>query len=79
MPVTDAEERRIVLAQETRPSTSGEPAGLAKSDDRQLDRAVSALRSIDIYNERQSALRTAAANRPAVKADDGTNTPSATR
>jgi carboxyl-terminal processing protease len=79
VPISDAEERRIVLAQETSPVNSGEAANLAKSDDRQLDRAVSALRSIDIYNERQSALRTAAANRPAAKADDGTNTPSATR
>jgi carboxyl-terminal processing protease len=64
VPVTDVEERRIVLSQGKQPLTPDEQADVAKLDDRQLERAVSVLRSIRIYGDRQSSLikRTAAAS-----------------
>ena len=79
VPISDAEERKIVLAEEQRPLTADEKSDLAKMDDRQLERAVSSLRSIRIYNERQAAMnatpkRTTAANASAPKpAEGGTN------
>ena len=56
IPVSDAEERRIVLSEEDRPLTAEEQADVARLEDRQLDRAVSSLRSVRIYNQRQAAL-----------------------
>jgi carboxyl-terminal processing protease len=68
VPITDAEERRIVLAEEKRSLTPAEQVEAAKVDDRQLERAVSSLRSILIYRERQAALKTPdAAATPAAK------------
>jgi carboxyl-terminal processing protease len=79
VPISDAEERRIVLAQEDRPLSPDEQADVAKLVDRQLERAVSSLRSIRIYNDRQAALnaapkQTAAATRPAAKTVDASGT-----
>ena len=59
VPITDAEERRIVLAEAKRPLTPEEQTDAAKMQDRQLERAVSSLRSICIYNERQAAINAA--------------------
>jgi carboxyl-terminal processing protease len=75
VPITDAEERGIVLAEVKRPLSPDEKAETAKVEDRQLERAVSSLRSIRIYRERQAALnpappQTAAANPPAPKPAD---------
>jgi carboxyl-terminal processing protease len=66
VPVSDAEERQIVLQEEDRPLTSDEKADVARLEDRQLERAVNSLRSIRIYDQRQAALpkQTAAANHP---------------
>jgi carboxyl-terminal processing protease len=76
VPITDAEERRILLAEATHPLTPDEQAEAAKAEDRQLERAVSSLRSIRIYNERQAALNavpktTAAASPTPPKPTDG--------
>jgi len=67
VPISDAEERRIVLAEAKRPLTPEEQAEAAKAEDRQLERAVSSLRSILIYRERQAALKTTAEAKPATK------------
>ncbi len=77
IPITDAEERRILLAEAGRPLTDEEKAEAAKVEDRQLERAVSSLRSAQIYNERQAALNatpktTAAASTPAPKTSGDT-------
>jgi carboxyl-terminal processing protease len=56
VPITDVEERQVVLSQAKRPLSSDEQADVAKAQDRQLDRAVSALRSVRIYKERQAEL-----------------------
>jgi len=82
VPISDVEERRIVLAEAKRPLTAEEQADVAKMEDRQLERAVSSLRSVRIYNERQAALHaapktTAEANPPAPKPADGSTTPGA--
>ncbi len=58
VPISDAEERRIILAEAKRSLTPEEQAEAAKVDDRQLERAVGSLRSILIYRERQAALNT---------------------
>jgi carboxyl-terminal processing protease len=84
VPITDAEERRIILAEEKHPLTPAEQVEVAKVEDRQLDRAVSSLRSILIYRERQAALNasaktTAEAKPPAPKAVDGSAAPAVTR
>jgi carboxyl-terminal processing protease len=75
VPISDAEERRILLAEAKRPLSPEEQAEAAKMEDRQLERAVSSLRSVRIYNERQAALsaapRTTAAGGPAPKPGDG--------
>ncbi len=60
VPITDVEERRIILAQSKRELSPDEQAEAAKADDRQLARAVSSLRSVRIYRERQAALKDAA-------------------
>ncbi len=81
--VSDVEDRRIVLAQAKRPLTADEQADVAKMEDRQLERAVSSLRSIRIYNDRQAALnataKTTAANSSAPKPADEAKTPGATQ
>jgi hypothetical protein len=56
VPISDAEERRVVLAEAKRPLTPEEQAEAAKAEDRQLERAVSSLRSVLIYKARQAAL-----------------------
>jgi carboxyl-terminal processing protease len=66
VPISDAEERRIILAEAKRPLTPEEQIEAAKAEDRQLERAVSSLRSILIYRERQAALN-AAPKTPAPK------------
>jgi len=76
VPITDAEARRILLAQVKRPLSDEEKTEVAKMEDRQLERAVSSLRSVRIYNERQAELNTAPkttveANPPAAKPADG--------
>jgi carboxyl-terminal processing protease len=76
VPITDAEERRILLVQAKRVLTPEEQNEAAKMEDRQLERAVSALRSVRIYKDRQAELnppkKTADAKNPAPKADDTT-------
>jgi carboxyl-terminal processing protease len=57
VPISDAEERRIMLAEAKRPLTPEEQTEAAKAEDRQLERAASSLRSIIIYRERQAALK----------------------
>jgi len=56
VPITDAEERRIVLVESHRTLTPEEQVEAAKMDDRQLQRAVTALRSVRIYHDRQALL-----------------------
>ena len=80
VPITDAEERRIILAEAKRPLTPQEQVEAAKAEDRQLERAVSSLRSVLIYRARQAALEpapktTAEAKPPAPKSTDGSTTP----
>jgi carboxyl-terminal processing protease len=68
VPISDAEERRILLAQTKRPLTPEEQTEASKMEDRQLERAVSSLRSVLIYQERQAALNASpkpAAQKPA--------------
>ena len=82
VPISDEEARRIELAELHRALTPDEQAEAAKADDRQLERAVSSLRSVRIYNERQAALNatpktTAEAKPPAPKPTDASVTPGA--
>ena len=84
VPVSDEEERRVILAESTRPLSPEDQADAAKAQDRQLERAVSSLRSVRIYNERQAALNaapktTAEAKQPAQKPADASETPGAAR
>jgi len=83
VPISDAEERRIVLAEAKRPLTPEEQIEAAKADDRQLERAVGSLRSILIYKARQAELNaskaTSETNPPAPKSADATATPAAAR
>ncbi len=67
VPITDAEERRIVLVESHRPLTPEEQVEAAKMEDRQLERAVTALRSVRIYKDRQAMLN---APKSAAKPDD---------
>lgn len=68
VPISDAEERRIVLAEAKRSLTPEEQVEAAKADDRQLERAVSSLRSILIYRAHQTATpKTSAQTAPAAK------------
>jgi carboxyl-terminal processing protease len=69
VPITDAEERRIVLVQSHRALTPEEQVEAAKMEDRQLERAVTALRSVRIFKERQAML-----NKPASAKTDETGT-----
>jgi len=80
VPISDAEERRIILSETKRPLTPEEQTEAAKAEDRQLERAVSSLRSILIYRERQAALNAApkTTDEPkpsAPKSTDGAPTP----
>jgi carboxyl-terminal processing protease len=77
VPITDAEERRIILSEAKRPLTPEEQAEAAKAEDRQLERAVSSLRSVLIYRARQAALKTAAEAKPPAPQSTGTITPAA--
>ena len=74
VPISDVEDRRIVLSQTKRTLTPAEQAEVAKTGDRQLERAAASLRSILIYRERQAELH-AAAKPSAPKAADGSITP----
>jgi carboxyl-terminal processing protease len=56
VPISDTEERRVILAEARRPLSPEEQVEAAKADDRQLDRAVGSLRSVLIYREKQAAL-----------------------
>ena len=80
VPISDAEERRILLAEAKRPLTTEEQAEAAKAEDRQLERAVSSLRSILIYRARQEALKTTAVAPPppAPKSTGAATPPAAT-
>ena len=60
VPISDVEERRILLAEAKRPLSPEEQAEAAKADDRQLARAVTALRIARIYQVRRDALTTGA-------------------
>jgi carboxyl-terminal processing protease len=53
VPITNEEERRIILSEARRSLTPEEKAEAAKADDRQLMRAVSALRTVLAYRARQ--------------------------
>jgi len=70
VPISDAEERRIVLVESHRTLTPEEQVEAAKMEDRQLERAVTALRSIRIYRDRQAMLNgpKAGAAKPAAAA-----------
>jgi carboxyl-terminal processing protease len=56
VPITDVEDRRIMLAEAQRPLTADEQVEAGKADDRQLQRAVTSLRGMRIYKERQASL-----------------------
>jgi carboxyl-terminal processing protease len=56
VPITDAEDRAIILAEAKRALSPEEKIEVAGMEDRQLERAVSALRSWGAYRERQSVL-----------------------
>ncbi|HEX4140889.1 MAG TPA: S41 family peptidase [Candidatus Methylacidiphilales bacterium] len=68
VPISDAEERRIVLVESHRQLTPEEQVEAAKMEDRQLERAVTALRSVRIYKDRQAMLNAPKAAAP--KPDD---------
>ncbi len=68
VPITDAEERRIVLVESHRALTPEEQVEAAKMEDRQLERAVTALRSVRIYKDRQAMLNAPKPSAP--KPDD---------
>jgi len=84
VPISDAEERRIILAEEKHPLTPDEQVDMAKVEDRQLERAVSSLRSIIIYRAKQATLsasaKSATETPPTLqKSAEGTTAPAATR
>jgi len=56
VPITNMEERRIMLAEAKRSLSPEEQVEASKMVDRQLERAVSALRSVRVYRERRAAL-----------------------
>jgi carboxyl-terminal processing protease len=56
VPITNVEERRIILSEAKRSLTPEEKSEVAKVDDRQLQRAVSALRAVCVYREKQEKL-----------------------
>jgi carboxyl-terminal processing protease len=79
VPISDAEERRIILAESKRPLSPDEQVEADKAVDRQLERAVGALRSILVYRERHGLLKpvskTTAAAQPPSKTADGAAQP----
>jgi carboxyl-terminal processing protease len=75
VPISDEEDRRILLSETKRQLTADEAAEVAKMEDRQLERAVASLQTVRIYNERQAALN-AVAPKPAA---DGAAAPDVTR
>jgi len=75
VPITDAEERRIMLSETKRPLTPEEQTEAAKVDDRQLERGVGSLRSILIYKARQAALNAPKLTPPVPRAADVSVTP----
>jgi carboxyl-terminal processing protease len=76
VPITDAEERRIMLSETKRPLTPEEQTEAAKVDDRQLERGVASLRSVLIYKTRQASLNAPTETKPpAPKSVDATATP----
>jgi carboxyl-terminal processing protease len=81
--ISDAEERRIILAETKRSLTPEEQNEAAKAQDRQLERAVGSLRSILIYRDKQAALNAPKAapeaKPPAPKSADAAPTPDAAR
>ncbi len=56
VPITDDEERGIILAHTRRALSPEEKAEVARMEDRQLERAVTALRGWGAYHQRQEAL-----------------------
>jgi carboxyl-terminal processing protease len=56
VPITNLEERRIILAEAKRALTPEEKTEAAKADDRQLTRAVSALRTVCAFRAKQQAM-----------------------
>jgi carboxyl-terminal processing protease len=79
VPITDAEERRIMLSETKRPLTPEEQTEAAKVDDRQLQRATASLRSILIYKARQAALNVPKLTPPAPRAEDASAAPAAAK
>ncbi|HEV3272479.1 MAG TPA: S41 family peptidase [Candidatus Methylacidiphilales bacterium] len=73
VPISDTEERRIILAEASRSLTPEEKTEAAKAEDRQLERAAGALRSILIYKQRQAL--DASAKTPAPQSSDPATTP----
>jgi carboxyl-terminal processing protease len=65
VPITNEEERRIILAEVKRALSPEEKSEAAKADDRQLTRAVSALRTVRVFRLKQEKQQDApAANAP---------------
>jgi carboxyl-terminal processing protease len=56
VPITNIEERRIILSEAKRALTAEEKSEAAQADDRQLQRAVSALRAVRVYRAKQEQL-----------------------
>jgi carboxyl-terminal processing protease len=56
VPITNVEERRIILSEAKRSLTAEEKIEAAQADDRQLQRAVSALRAVCVYRAKQAHL-----------------------
>jgi carboxyl-terminal processing protease len=80
VPISDSEEERIILAQQKEAMT---PDASTDVNDRQLERAVSSLRSIGIYKERQAAMnaapKSASGTAPADKSGSAAPTPNSTQ
>jgi carboxyl-terminal processing protease len=72
VPISDNEERGIVLAEAKRALTPDEQADAAGTVDRQLERAVGALRSVRIYKEREAGLNAAKTTAEAKPPSDST-------
>jgi carboxyl-terminal processing protease len=53
VPITNVEERRIILSEAKRALTPEEKVEAAKADDRQLERAVTALRTVRAFEAKQ--------------------------
>ncbi len=76
VPITDAEDRAIILSEAKRALSPEEQIEVAGMEDRQLERAVSVLRSWKAYRERQSAMPPGAPKTPVPeKSTDSTASP----